>query len=343
MVHSELEARRVELVRRRIQYDALDAELERLGPALFPPNTHPVLDALTWDIEVDRALAKMLPSEVDREQRARDALLIAEKLLKKTLSMLRDIIKVFMDAGVANNTKHHQRLFSGSTLAVAKRTAPLLLSAKPVLGEYFVRIAQARGRQRFVQRAPVLELVDLSRMPGQKAPMSEPELYGSVQASYTQCQASIAYVQREKLASSMREKGLRAKIRAIDGEITAARRRRQAAWALALEHIVRGPAAMDEALVDAFPMAAVPPPSVWDTPTNEPPPPDKVPSSAVSDITFSNTGEIISTSTSPPGMSDTLFRASLQRLRELLKDVDAHSRANDDDEDLPWNLLSLGL
>ncbi|PKI83503.1 hypothetical protein MVES_002393 [Malassezia vespertilionis] len=201
------------LEREHVDFIGLKQGLQRLGDDMFPDTVlglFPGLDALVFELKLQRATKNLLPSEINREKRARVPLKRAETHVRFCLDQLRKALQKGMDIGVPKNTLHHQQLFSGDMLTTVKAVTPLMLRTKASLGDFFTQIAIARGRQPMIYLPPRFQVLDLSLMPNQthERIVNEMGLYNSLEASYGECQHCFQYTKAEICISFEREKAL---------------------------------------------------------------------------------------------------------------------------------------
>ncbi|KOS15586.1 hypothetical protein Malapachy_2566 [Malassezia pachydermatis] len=362
-----LETRRTDLVRLAIESAALQRRIDEIGDEMFPYGSeHTVLRAWVREVRIRQLFLKLIPTEVKREQRARSALNFAEKNTVTIMKILREILELSIQFGIANDNR--DRLIPASLTKFSKRITPMLLRAKVLLGDFYTWIAKARMRQKFVVRAPVMELVDLSRMPDKKRNrLDQDGLVKSIESSYAQCRALQTFTQTEINLGKTRERALYKHFDELGASISAAQREVRAARAVALDVDATQ---LDKALA---PFAdKLPKDNTEVKPVAQPISADEVqrarmrldkemeaeapeededdaksemgkvaPSTVASTSTRLSLATTV-TAVSMPGVDPDLFTQALHRLHTLLADLDASSRTDQDDEDLPWTMLALG-
>ncbi|KAI3620549.1 hypothetical protein CBS9595_002516 [Malassezia furfur] len=358
---AELERTRDALVGARVRYDTLRTQLQTLGARLFPPETvsvFPVLETLQWEGEVQTALYRLIPTEIDRERRARQALKLADKHLQECFKLIRTILQLGMKMGVPQNNKHHQQLFSGSALAYANQSMPHLLSCKSSLGEFHTCIARARIRQKMVHRAPTFELVDLSKLPGRRraGTMDEMTMYAKMETSYAQCQFCRTYITNEIRTSLAREKAMQERLGTMGAAIEAAAVDVRAAQNTILTSYTRGLPETHAALEKQFgervaairssmhtALARDAADAEAEAKAEEAHETDAG-STRASTLPPYGTSEVVSVLTHAPvpGMSPQLYATTRALLHALLAEIDAQTRVEDTEEDLPWHPGALG-
>lgn len=344
--HAGLEEQRTELARKAIQAQSMEDELDRLGSALFPRATaDATMLALMHEVDTLLLLAKLVPTEVTREKRARTALIAAEKSGKAVLQIMRDILQMSIQLGMANDNR--DRLFPGQPSTLTKRSMPLFLRAKTRLGDFYTNIAKARMRQRFVEKAPIMDIADLTRLPGKKNnPLDRDGMQRSIETSYTQCQHVCAYSHAEIRISREREKALGQYESELDECIREAQWRVRKAQAYALEE--SGPAlheALSKLVAELPPDDAEPRARVPLRPPESPVADDDDARSSAGTVITGITGLSLATSAtavSIVGASPELYARALQRLHTKLASINEACRTDDNDEDLPWHPGALG-
>ncbi|WFD47863.1 hypothetical protein GLX27_002526 [Malassezia furfur] len=359
---AELERTRDALVSARARYDALRTQLQMLGARIFPPETvsaFPVLETLRWEVELQSALHRLIPTEIDRERRARQALKFADKHVEDCLKLIRTILQLGMKMGVPQNNKHHQKLFSGSALAFADQSMPRLLSCKSSLGEFHTCVARARIRQKMVHRAPTFELVDLSKLPGRRrvGAMDEMTMYAHMEASYAQCQFCRTYITNEIRTSFAREKAMQEQQSKMGEAIEAATSDVRAAQNTILTTYTRGVPETQAALEKQFGEHAVTirertqkalarnaSDAAEEAKDEEEARETDAGSTRASTLPPYPTSDVVSVLTYAPvpGMSPQLYEATRALLHVLLAEIDAQTRVEDTEEDLPWHPGALG-
>ena len=367
---AQLEQELESLARQSVEIRIMEERLDDLGRRLCPRGCCGTeLDALFFEVDVLLLLTKLVPSEIMREKRAREALLSAEKSGRACLKIMRDVLQMSINLGMANDNR--DRLFPGLPSTLTKRSMPLFLRAKVCLGEFYTRVSRARMRQPLVLRAPVMDLADLTRLPGKKNnPFTRDDMQKSIETSYTQCQHVCNYAQSEARFCLMRERALKSFLTELDESIRAAMWRIRKARAyileldpsaaqLALAHL------MDELPKTNDPVKAIAPPRTLDAEDddgNEIKDADDIDTAAelgsdsdgevksqvskgsVSDTRTMSSVSLASTMTAVSVMSATpeLYGATIARLHAKTTAIDHELRTDQDDEDLPWHSLALG-
>lgn len=338
----------------------LNERLSLLGDKIFTKETvsvFPILEALRWEVEVQKATRALIPIEIDREKRARNALKTADKHVQDCIRYIREILKLGMDMGVPQNNKHHQKLFSGSALEFADKSMPWLLRCKTSVSEFFTNVARARVRQVLVLQPPLFELPDLSHLAGRSKvrAMDELGMYAKMESSYAQCQFCRTYVAREISSSVAREKALLERQTQMSTSIETAERDVRAAQCIILLSYTQGIQHVQSKLSEVYGTKAaqfysLAPDQPQEVSTESPKViqvSEDTPSARPSTLPPYNSDDSISAKTetthSPiPGMSLFLYKMSRARLHALLREIDAQTRVEDTEEDLPWHNLALG-
>lgn len=364
----QLEQEQSELVHNRLRFDFLRESLHTLSDKLFDEEAFalfPILETLHWELAVQVATRKLIPFEIDRERRARRALKLADKNIQDCIRYIRFCLNVGLKIGVPQNNKHHLKLMSGSALSMTSQILPSLLNCKSSLGDFFLSIAQARVRQKLVRPAPQFELVDLSRLPGRSKDkaLNELAVYASLEKSYGECQHCRYYVANEIRVSFAREKALQQRQNKMDASIEAAKedvRAAQNTVLLSYSHglqethneleklygvqarIIQAKSEKDDVMRDNARDASD---ASWDAHQNEATQGDDTstrpstlppyPSSDQASTTIKGSSFRLAEE------STGLHQASSARLHTLLGEVDAQTRVEDTDEDLPWHDLAL--
>ncbi|WFD43085.1 hypothetical protein MPSI1_001738 [Malassezia psittaci] len=343
-----LEQVRAELDSSRLRYEYLLKKSEDLGTEIFTSSTvktFPVLEALQWEVDVKETELKLLPIELDREKRARQALKSAEQCIKDCLKYVRTILNIGIEMGVPQDNKHHQKLFSGSAIKFADSSMPSMLNCKSSLGKYVTFIVQARMRQDLILVSPQFELPDLSRLPGRKkvGTMNELEMYSAMEKCYAQCQACCTYVATELCVSVAREKAYRQRLGNLQEALKATKTSVQRAQYTILNTYNEGIAEVQRHLVLQFPLAAsqfaeIARAKQVDKGENT----DLSPDPHVYQDTEKN-----SVTTEDPyvpisGVSTALYEAARRCLLIIRSEIAAETRVEDTQEDLPWHNLALG-
>ncbi|WFD32222.1 hypothetical protein MSPP1_003265 [Malassezia sp. CBS 17886] len=325
--HGALERERAALAQQRLTYDDALERLAELGAALFPPavrSAEPMLEAPQWEADVLRAIDALIPAEMDRERRTRTVLCSAQKNIDTVLKLLRECLQQCMAIGVPQGDAFHQRVVARGKHLAANRVTPLLLRAKSASGDFYTYIARARIRNPAVLVAPLMELVDLSdlsRHRGEHA-LGEMQLYASLERSYAQCQRCRTFVREELRVSLERDKVLRAHRGGLGVQIRSA----QAAVRAETYELVGTRLGGDAARGASAATVVGPTPMDGDD--------------AASTVThFTTTSSL----TVIEGLPQPLVHAAHLRLRAILAQTNEQTRATDDDEDLPWHSLALGV
>ncbi|WFD18695.1 hypothetical protein MCAP1_000902 [Malassezia caprae] len=349
--HQRLETLRTDLMRRQLEAQSLEAQMDAMSQKLFPRGlSYPALDRLAQEIDVRELVLRLVPLERQREKRARTALNEAETRLKRVQKILCEVLQLSIRLGIANDSR--DRVLPASVSKMTKMSSPLLLRAKSELGDYYTWIAKARMRQVLVHRAPTIDLLDLTHLPGKSAhALDRTGLQKAVERNFAETQHSVSFLQNEILVSKAREKSLFTYCDELGASLRAAKARVRAARACVLE---AEPSTISAKLAEYEAQFAPAPGDV-----------DRVPTGAAAHVAAaaeaereaaekeanapeSETGTSISsfsltsTMVSVPGASPESYRHALARLHHVLAQGDVNARTDHEDEDLPWHMHALG-
>ena len=113
---------------------------------------------------------------------------------------LQACLRVSIDTGIATNTKYTKQVFRGNSSAgTVKSCVPLLLRAKTNLGQMNTRFSEARIVQPLIRPAPVVQVLELHKLPGRGSEhaVNERGLHTSLEQSYAQARNCLAQTNRQ--------------------------------------------------------------------------------------------------------------------------------------------------
>lgn len=334
---SALEKQRTELARAAAAHAMEQTRLDMLGDALCAPGSSAAAATAPCmtELETLRLLCKLIPTEMVREKRTRAALVKAESNGRACLKILRDVLNMSIQLGMANDNR--DRLFPGQPSTLTKRSMPYFLRAKVCLGDFYTNVSNARMRQALVERAPIMDLADLTRLPGKKnKPLDADGMQKSIETSYTQCQHVCTYAQHEIRISHAREAALRTFQTETEEQIRAAEERVRQARAYALEGDEGKLALLIEALPDEHDGPRPPPLAALGLDEDEER--ESLSDTASVACTLASTA----TAVSIVGSSPAVYARAWTRLHRRVVDINDACRTDHDDEDLPWTPGALG-
>jgi len=349
--HQRLETLRTDLMRQQFEAQSLEAQMDAMGQKLFPRGmSYPVLDRLEQEVDVQVLMRRLVPLETQREKRARAALLEAETRLKRVQKILREVLQLSIRLGIANDSR--DRVLPASVSKMTKMSTPLLLRAKSELGDFYTWIAKARMRQVLVHRAPTIDLLDLTHLPGKSShALDRTGLQKAVERNFTETQHTVSFLQTEILVSKAREKALFTYCDELSEGVRAAQARVRAARACVLE---AEPSTISAKLAEYDAQLVPAPGDVGRVPTGaaahvaavaeeereaaarEANAPESEAGTTVTSFSLT------STMVSVPGAAPESYRLALARLHYVLAQGDTDARTDHEDEDLPWHMHALG-
>ncbi len=186
-----------------------------------------------------------LAVEEAREKRAREKLQGAQKFAETIVKELQSSLEVCINNGIATNSKHKTQLFSNnSPIGTSKLITPKLLNAKTASGKLHTIVAETRAVQPLFHSLPVLEIVELFRMPGRTSEraISERELHESMMGSYAQARQCQGHLRRQLDISRERSKCFARARRELRAETEKSLAVQRSVRAEIVEHAVRGEA-----------------------------------------------------------------------------------------------------